>query len=197
MDVWGLVAIILSLALGIALILMVKQKKISADTLEGVSTLMEALPVVEGNGTFDLIAKYAKIAVQTVEQLVKAGKIGRDDEERKNAALDIVKQAAEIDKIEYGEGEDAIANACIEAEVMRLPRNRLVLIGEAIEGLGGKEAEGPDEAEPEEDEEAEEDDEEAAQAAPEKTQAPIEETAEDEAPGVTDAPPDDADGANG
>ena len=194
MDMWGVVSVILSLALGIALILMVKHQKINGETLEGVSTLMEALPVVEGNGTFDLIAKYAKIAVQTVEQLVKTGKIGKSAEERKSAALDIVKQAAEVDKIEYGKNEGMIASACIEAEVQQLPRNRIVIIGEAIEELHGEE-----EAEPEEDEDPEnnDDDTEAAEDFPEEAQAPEEEAAEGEAPGVTEAPPDDRDGANG
>lgn len=126
MDGSSIVAIVASVALGVSLILMLKKQVIDPEVLTGTAEVLQGLPVQEGSGVFGLLLKYAATAVLTVEQLVQTGKIGKTDEERKTEALDIVRKAAEVDGIEYGEKEEIIASACIEAKVQQLPRNQPV-----------------------------------------------------------------------
>lgn len=177
-DTGTMIAVLVAIFIGVALIIAVTRKKLDAGTLEGVANLMEALPVTEGNGVFDLIYKYSKVAVLAVEQLVKTGKIGKSPEERKATALAMVENAAEADKIVYGEAEKALADACIEAEVHELPRNKIPGITEAIDKADNagweacaKAMAGDNEAEQE---------------------AKPDEDPEEEAPGIVEAPPDEA-----
>ena len=128
MDISNILYLIFCVLLGVALVLLIKYRKIDKETLSGVASVLEALPNTEGSSVFDLIYKYSKMAVLAVEQLVKSGKIGKTAEERKSAALDMVKSAAEVDGIEYGKEEGMLASACVEAEVHKLPRNNGVAL---------------------------------------------------------------------
>lgn len=122
-NVIGIIAFIVAIVVGIAMIILYKRRVIDADVISGANSILQGLPITEGSGAFGLIAGYAKIAVQTVEQLVSTGAIERDDATRKEAALNIVENAAKVDNIPYGKPEQAAASACIEAEVWALPRN--------------------------------------------------------------------------
>ena len=123
-DYMSIIAIAVALAVFVALVILYKKRVIDADMISGVNEIMQELPVVEGSGVFAAIHNYAKIAVKTVDQLVKTGAIDRDDEARKNAAMDIVANAARVDGVPYGQAEMDVASACIEAEVYDLPRNQ-------------------------------------------------------------------------
>ena len=196
-DTWVPIALIIGILIGVALIYLINTRKLDGKTLESVSTLLEALPFPAEDSVFGLIAKYAKTAVLTVEQMVEQGKIPKNNESRKSTAMDIVKTAAAVDGIEFGKNESMLASSCIEAEVHELPRKHIksavIPALMALEELA-EEAEDEDMDAPEED--PEESQEEIPEEIPEEA-APAEETsAEDEAPGVTEAPPDKADGAN-
>lgn len=196
-DTWVPIALIIGILIGVALIYLINTRKLDGKTLESVSTLLEALPFPAEDSVFGLIAKYAKTAVLTVEQMVEQGKIPKNNESRKSTAMDIVKTAAAVDGIEFGKNESMLASSCIEAEVHELPRKHIksavIPALMALEELA-EEAEDEDMDAPEED--PEESQEEIPEEIPEEA-APAEETsAEDEAPGVTEAPPDEADGAN-
>ena len=119
----SLIASLVALAVGIVLIVLYKRKVVDGELIEGTANLMQGIEFPQGSA-FGMILEYAKTAVLTVEQLVKTGVIGKDDETRKNAAMNIVEQAAKVDGLPYGAAEMEVASACIEAEVAELPRNQ-------------------------------------------------------------------------
>ena len=190
-DTWVPIALVIGILIGVALIYLINTRKLEGKTLESVSALLEALPFPAEDSVFGLIAKYAKTAVLTVEQMVEQGKIP-------STAMDIVKTAAAVDGIEFGKNESMLASSCIEAEVHELPRKYIK--SAVIPALMALEEELAEEAEDEDMDAPEEDPEESQEEIPEEIPeeaAPAKETsAEDEAPGVTEAPPDEADGAN-
>lgn len=119
-----MVALVVALIVSIAMIIMYQRKIIRADTISGVSEIFQSLPVTMGSGLFGKIWEYSKTAVLTVEQLVKTGQIQPDDQSRKNAAMQMVEQAAKVDEVPFGAAENEVASACIEAAVQQLPRNQ-------------------------------------------------------------------------
>ena len=197
-DTWVPIALVIGILIGVALIYLINTRKLEGKTLESISTMLEALPFPAEDSVFGLIAKYAKTAVLTVEQMVEQGKIPKNNESRKSTAMDIVKTAAAVDGIEFGKNESMLASSCIEAEVHELPRKHIK--SAVIPALMALEEELAEETEDEDMDAPEEDPEESQEEIPEEIPeeaAPAEETsAEDEAPGVTEAPPDEADGAN-
>ena len=124
MDNWNLFAILISVILIVALILLYKNRIIDSDILTGLSSMIKQLPEIDGGSIFGAILKYSSIAVLTVEQKVKNGEIEKDNASRKTAAMKIVESAAKLDNIPFGEKESEIASDCIEAEVQKLPRNQ-------------------------------------------------------------------------
>jgi len=124
MDGSTIIAIVVSIALAIALILLYKRQAIDGETLSGTAEMIQQLPIQDVNGIFGIILKYAATAVLTVEQLVKTGKISKDDASRKDTAMNIVQSAAAVDNVPFGAAESEIASYCIEAEVQKLPRNQ-------------------------------------------------------------------------
>lgn len=118
------IAFVVALVLAVALILLYKRKIVDGELIEGASAVISGLPAPEGKGLFSLILQYASTAVQTVEQLVKSGQIAPDDVSRKNKAMEVVANAARVDEIPYGVKEATLASDCIEAEVLKLPRNQ-------------------------------------------------------------------------
>lgn len=123
-DPVSIIAFCLALIVAIILIVLFKRRIINADDIAGTSEILEGIPMPEGGGAFALIASYAKIAVKAVEQLVSSGKLQRDDNARKNAAMNMVEIAAKVDGIPYGAEEKEAADMCVEAEVKELPRNQ-------------------------------------------------------------------------
>lgn len=124
MDTNIIVSVLIALVIGLLLIILFKKKVISGDMIEGTAELLQALPVTEGSGLFELILKYARTAVLTVEQLVKTGKIEPDDVARKDKAMEIIEAAAAVDEVPFNDQERQVADACIEACVQELPRNQ-------------------------------------------------------------------------
>lgn len=120
----GIIAIVFSLVVGIALIVLYKKKIVDGELIEGASALLHQIEIPESGSVFSMILKYSKTAVMTVEQLVKNGIINKDDESRKSTAMKIVETAADVDGVPYGAAEMEIASACIEATVAELPRNQ-------------------------------------------------------------------------
>lgn len=125
-TVLSMIAVVLALIIGVALIVLYKRQVIDSELIEGTANLMKEieLPELPVDSVFGKILEYAKTAVLTVEQLVKTGVINRDDESRKTKAMEIVETAAKVDQLDFGCDEEEIASACIEAEVSQLPRNK-------------------------------------------------------------------------
>ena len=122
-DPVSIIALCLALIVAGVLILLFKKRIIDEKAIEGVGQVLDGIPVTEG--PFAMIRNYAKVAVGAVEQLVKNGKIERDDDTRKDAAMDMVETAAKVDGLTFGDAEKEAASICIEAEVQDLPRNQL------------------------------------------------------------------------
>ena len=123
-ETMAMVALIVALVVGVALIALYKRKIIEGDTISGVAEVLQALPVTMGSGLFGKILEYIRTAVLTVEQMVKNGTIQRDDNSRKEKAMALVAQAANVDDVPFGMNEQEVASACIEACVQELPRNQ-------------------------------------------------------------------------
>ena len=121
-DPVSIIALVVALNVAGVLIVLFKKSVIDEGAIAGVGQMLDGIPVVEGT-PFAMIRNYAKIAVRTVEQLVKNGTIPRDDKTRKDAAMNIVEAAAKIDGLPFGAAEMEVANHCVEAEVYELPRN--------------------------------------------------------------------------
>ena len=119
-----MVALAVAVLIGFALMLMVTKKVIKRDTLDEIADVVAQMPVTMGSGLFGKIYEYSRAAVLTVEQLVKTGQIQPEDAARKDAAMQIVEQAAKVDDVPFGAAESEIASACIEANVQQLPRNQ-------------------------------------------------------------------------
>jgi len=123
-EMVAMVALVVALIVGIALIALYKRKVIEGDAISGIAEVLQALPVTMGSGLFGKILEYSRTAVLTVEQLVKNGKIQPDDGARKEKAMALVAQAANVDDVPFGMNEQEVADACIEACVQELPRNQ-------------------------------------------------------------------------
>ena len=118
-----IVALVVALLVAGVIILLYKKRVIDEGAIAGMGQVLDGIPVEEGS-PFEMIRNYARVAVRTVEQLVKNGTISRDDKARKDAAMNIVEAAAKVDGLPYGAAEIEIADNCVEAEVFDLPRNQ-------------------------------------------------------------------------
>lgn len=121
-DPVSIIALVVALIVAGVLIVLFKKSVIDEGAITGVGQVLDGIPAPEGT-PFAMIRNYAKIAVRTVEQLVKNGTIPRDDQARKDAAMNIVETAAKVDGLPYGAAEMEVADHCVEAEVYELPRN--------------------------------------------------------------------------
>ncbi len=122
-DPISIIALCLALIVAGILIFLFKKRVIDETAIEGVGQILDGIPA-EAGSPFEMIREYSKIAVRTVEQLVKNGIIQKDNTARKEKAMEIVETAAKIDGLEYGAAEKEIADSCVEAEVYNLPRNQ-------------------------------------------------------------------------
>lgn len=125
-DIYGKVAMIISVMLGIVLLILYKRNLLGGNLLSGITEVINCLPGITGNTLFDAIWKYSKAAVLTVEQLVNSGQIEKDSKSRKAKALEIVYDAAVADGIDLEPGIMRLSDYCIEANVHELPRNQTV-----------------------------------------------------------------------
>lgn len=123
-EIYGLIALVLAVIIGIALIILVRKGKIDVETLHETAELVAEMPIPQGDTLFDMFLRYARTAVLTVEQLVKKGEVDKTDEARKNKAMEIVQLAAKVDDVEFDEDERLLADSCVEACVHELPRNQ-------------------------------------------------------------------------
>lgn len=123
-EMMAMVALAVAIVVAVALIILYKKRIVQGDTISGVAEVLQALPVTVGSGLFGKILEYSKTAVLTVEQLVENGKLDPDDKTRKDKAMALVAQAANVDEVPYGKNEQQVADACIEACVYKLPRNQ-------------------------------------------------------------------------
>ena len=119
-----LVALAVAAVIGFTLLVLIVKKVIRKETVEGIADVIREMPVTMGSGLFGKIYEYSRAAVLAVEQLVKTGAIEKEDEARKDAAMHIVQQAAQVDDVPFGAAESEMASACIEAAVQQLPRNQ-------------------------------------------------------------------------
>ena len=119
-----IIALAVAVLVGFALLVLYMKKVIRKDTLEQIVETVKDMPVTMGSGLFGKIYEYSRAAVLTVEQLVKTGQIAKEDQARKDKAMEIVEQAAKVDEVPFGAAESEMARLCIEAAVQQLPRNQ-------------------------------------------------------------------------
>ena len=119
-----IIALAVAVLVGFALLALYMKKVIRKDTLEQIVETVKDMPVTMGSGLFGKIYEYSRAAVLTVEQLVKTGQITKEDQARKDKAMEIVEQAAKVDEVPFGAAESEMASLCIEAAVQQLPRNQ-------------------------------------------------------------------------
>ena len=119
-----IIALAVAVLVGFALLVLYMKKVIRKDTLEQIVETVKDMPVTMGSGLFGKIYEYSRAAVLTVEQLVKTGQIAKEDQARKDKAMEIVEQAAKVDEVPFGAAESEMASLCIEAAVQQLPRNK-------------------------------------------------------------------------
>ena len=119
-----IIALAVAVLLGFALLVLYMKKVIRKDTLEQIVETVKDMPVTMGSGLFGKIYEYSRAAVLTVEQLVNIGQIAKEDQVRKDKAMEIVELAAKVDEVPFGAAESEMASLCIEAAVQQLPRNQ-------------------------------------------------------------------------
>jgi len=119
-----IIALIVAAVAALMMVILVVKKVIRTDTVEQIADTVRNMPETIGSGLFARIYEYSRAAVLAVEQLVKNGQIQRDDQTRKETAMRFVEQAALVDDVPFGAGENEMASICIEAAVQQLPRNQ-------------------------------------------------------------------------
>ena len=119
----SIIAIILACGLGVGLIVLYKKKIIKPETLTQAATLLDGVDIV-GSGFIAQIAEYARIAVHAVEQLAKTGVIEKDNEVKKQTAMEYVQQFAKVDEVTLSPADLETADLLVEAAVAELPRNK-------------------------------------------------------------------------
>ena len=123
-NTWlAIIAIVLSCGLGVGLIYLYKKKIIKAETLTKAATLLDGVDIV-GSGFIAQIAEYARIAVHAVEQLAKTGVIEKDNDTKKQTAMEYVQQFAKVDEVTLSPADLETADLLVEAAVAELPRNK-------------------------------------------------------------------------
>lgn len=114
----------LAVVCAIVLLILLRKGWVSEATLEAVAELLEAVPEMEGN-IIDDIARYAAIAVRTVEQAVKVGIVEKTNDARKAAAVEIVRELAaeEWDAEAVNDLSDKTIGDVVDAAVNRMGKD--------------------------------------------------------------------------
>lgn len=132
-----MIALAVAVIIAFLIMILIQKKIIKKETFEGITEVINDMPVTMGSGLVGKIYEYSRAAVLAVEQLVKKGEIDPDDEIRKNKAMLIVADAARVDDVPFGIDEQKLASDYIEANVHELPRNQAKVIAAQDEGKTG------------------------------------------------------------
>jgi len=113
-----IVGVIAFVAVGVAVAFLYRKNQINAESID---MLIEYLDTIDdGDGIVPLLAGYAKKAVTAVEQMVKIGLLVKENEVRKDKAMQIVEELALADGIELSEDDKIAADYLIESEVFEM-----------------------------------------------------------------------------
>lgn len=127
MSIWEIVGIVMAaISLG-ALIWAIRAGKLTANSVSVIGALLDKLSdvVVEvAPGTFEVIVKYVQKAVHAVEQMTLEGKLPVDNNARKDAAIELVKQYANLECIPIEDADIPVIESLIKAEVLALPSTK-------------------------------------------------------------------------
>lgn len=116
-----IVGVIAFIAVGVAVAFLYRKNQINAESID---MLIEYLDTIDdGDGIVPLLAGYAKKAVTAVEQMVKIGLLVKENEVRKDKAMQIVEELALADGIELSEDDKIAADYLIESEVFEMRKN--------------------------------------------------------------------------
>ena len=132
-----MIALAVAVIIAFLIMILIQKKIIKKETFEGITEVIQDMPVTMGSGLVGKIYEYSRAAVLAVEQLVKKGELEPDDEIRKNKAMLIVADAARVDDVPFGIDEQKLASDYIEANVHELPRNQAKVIAAQDEGKTG------------------------------------------------------------
>ena len=106
----GLCAILIA-----GLALLYKHGYLPGEAIGKLTETVQALPHDFGNDLVNALRWYCQLAVDAVDQLVKNGTLDKQDDERKERALCIVEQLANVDGRKLGCEEIAVAGTLIES----------------------------------------------------------------------------------
>ena len=113
-----IIGVIAFIAVGVAVAFLYRKNQINAESID---MLIEYLDTIDdGDGIVPLLAGYAKKAVTAVEQMVKIGLLVKENEARKDKAMQIVEELALADGIELSEDDKIAADYLIESEVFEM-----------------------------------------------------------------------------
>lgn len=97
------------------LALLYKHGYLPGEAIGKLTETVQALPHDFGNDLVNALRWYCQLAVDAVDQLVKNGTLDKKDDERKERALFIVEQLANVDGRQLGCDEIAVAGTLIES----------------------------------------------------------------------------------
>lgn len=113
---WELFVAILTCALLIVgLVLLYKRGYLSDKAIALLSSTVKELPADYGNSFVNALRWYCQLAVDAVDQLVRNGTIDKDNDIRKDWALDIVEKLAAIDNKKLTAEQIDAADTMIES----------------------------------------------------------------------------------
>ncbi len=120
-TVVSMIALVFALCIAGVLIWLYKTGRITATNLETIGGIVgQVTDFIKPGSNISLFAYYALQAVHAVEQLVKNGKLEKEDATRKEAAAALVKEYAALDGVELNEAELKAVDTLIEAQVGQL-----------------------------------------------------------------------------
>lgn len=115
MDWTSIASIVFAIVLIVAIIILYRKNIINEEYLDCLTNYLDQID--DGDGLVAVLAKYAEYAVRAVEQMVKAGVIPKENEPRKNKAIEIVEECANADGIMIDDNDIELVGNLIEAEV--------------------------------------------------------------------------------
>lgn len=76
------------------------------------------------NELLSTLIYYCRLAVQAVEQLVKSGQIDKDDEARRDIAMEMVEQYATADGVTLDDNSRETVKSLIEVQVYQMRKEK-------------------------------------------------------------------------
>lgn len=114
MDILTIISIGIGVIVAGLIVVLYKLGKIDAGSISTVGALIDSADVLINGKEVDLIMKYARIAVRTVEQMAKNGTISNDNEEKKETAVALVNEMCIKDNVDI---DMELSDNLIEAAV--------------------------------------------------------------------------------